>query len=251
MAKLDHPTSARDRLWLRWQLDGFDELERPLAAVALIERLRPASPEERRQTLEVLREVGAIELLVRLDQEPDPVAARARGQNARLGRRGGDGSGADRTGRRPQPLRAGGGGAGARADRRPAGAAADSVSCSGLPAAFRPASSTTRSSRSALPPQPTFAGRAPFRARVGASCLLLRRRGGLRARTGARGADAAARRPGGAGAGCRRGSARAGRRRHAAGRSRTSLPRRGRDRARGRHPRARLSTTTRRRSSWR
>ena len=32
----------RDRLWLRWQLDGFDELERPLAAVALVERLRPA-----------------------------------------------------------------------------------------------------------------------------------------------------------------------------------------------------------------
>ena len=47
MAKLDHPTSPRDRLWLRWQLAGFDELEQPLAAVALIERLRPASAEER------------------------------------------------------------------------------------------------------------------------------------------------------------------------------------------------------------
>ena len=64
MAKLDHPTSLRDRLWLRWQLDGFDELERPLAAVALIERLRPASAEERREVLATLREVGAVELLV-------------------------------------------------------------------------------------------------------------------------------------------------------------------------------------------
>ncbi len=65
MAKLDHPPGFRDRLWLRSQLDGFDELERPLAAAALIERLRPATPDERRQMLEVLREVGAIDLLVR------------------------------------------------------------------------------------------------------------------------------------------------------------------------------------------
>jgi HEAT repeat protein len=64
MAKLDHPPSLRDRLWLRWQLAGFDELQRPLAAVALIERLRPASAEERRETLTTLREVGAVELLV-------------------------------------------------------------------------------------------------------------------------------------------------------------------------------------------
>ena len=64
MARLDHPTGFRDRVWLRWELAGFDELERPLAAVALIERLRPASAEEREQMLEVLREVGAVELLV-------------------------------------------------------------------------------------------------------------------------------------------------------------------------------------------
>jgi HEAT repeat protein len=64
MAKLDDPTSAHDRLRLRWQLAGFDELERPIAAVALIERLRPASANERLQLLEVLREVGAVELLV-------------------------------------------------------------------------------------------------------------------------------------------------------------------------------------------
>jgi HEAT repeat protein len=50
---------------LRSQLAGFNGLERPLAAVALIERSRPAGPEERRQMLEALREVGAIELLVR------------------------------------------------------------------------------------------------------------------------------------------------------------------------------------------
>jgi HEAT repeat protein len=72
MATLEHPTSVRDRLWLRWQLDGFDELERPLAAVALIERLRPASAEERVQLLEVLRDVGAVELLVRSSRSRIP-----------------------------------------------------------------------------------------------------------------------------------------------------------------------------------
>ena len=65
MARLDQPPGFRDRVWLRSQLDGFDELERPLAAAALIERLRPAAPEERQQMLEVLREVGAVDLLVR------------------------------------------------------------------------------------------------------------------------------------------------------------------------------------------
>jgi len=64
-AKLDQPPGLRDRVWLRFQLDGFDELERPLAAAALAERLRDAAPDDRRQMLEVLREVGAVELLVR------------------------------------------------------------------------------------------------------------------------------------------------------------------------------------------
>ena len=64
MARLDARTSFSDRAWLRWQLANFDELERPLAAVALIERLRPASAEERLQLVEVLREVGAVDLLV-------------------------------------------------------------------------------------------------------------------------------------------------------------------------------------------
>lgn len=65
MAKLDQPTGVRDRIWLRSQLAGFDELERPLAAAALTERLRDAAADDRRQMLEVLREVGAVELLVR------------------------------------------------------------------------------------------------------------------------------------------------------------------------------------------
>jgi HEAT repeat protein len=72
LAKLDDPTSFNDRLWLRWQLAGFDELERPLAAVALIERFRPATPEERRQMLELLREVGAIELIERATRSRIP-----------------------------------------------------------------------------------------------------------------------------------------------------------------------------------
>jgi HEAT repeat protein len=65
MAKLDHPTGPRDLVWLRRELADFDELERPLAAVALIERLRPASQDEREQILAALREIGAVGLLIR------------------------------------------------------------------------------------------------------------------------------------------------------------------------------------------
>src|SRR4051794_12815978 len=65
LTRLDGPTSFRDRVWLRSELAGFDELERPLAAVALIDRLRSAEPEEHRQILGALREVGAVELVVR------------------------------------------------------------------------------------------------------------------------------------------------------------------------------------------
>ena len=64
LARLEASPSFRDRVWLRWQISGFDELERPLAAVALVARLRPASAEERREVLATLREVGAVELLV-------------------------------------------------------------------------------------------------------------------------------------------------------------------------------------------
>ena len=250
LAKLDAPTSFRDRLWLRWQLAGFDELERPLAAVALIERLRPAAPEERRQMLEVLREVGAVELLVRSTRSRIPwrraLAVRTLGW-----------AGAEET----VPLLIGRIGDRSRYVREAAvralGRIGDPQVLPLLGELFRaprprPARHRLRRARLVrLCGRADVRGRAPFRARVGTGCVLLRRRGGLRARTGACGAVAAACRPGGAGAGCRRGSARAGRRRHAAGRSRTSLPRRGCDGA-GRGNRARsASTTTRRRSSWR
>jgi HEAT repeat protein len=65
LAELDPRTSTHGPDWLRRQVAGFNELERPLAAVALIERLRPASEEQRQRILELLREVGAVDLLVR------------------------------------------------------------------------------------------------------------------------------------------------------------------------------------------
>jgi HEAT repeat protein len=62
---MDPRSSERGRDWLRREVGRFGELERPIAAVLLIERLRPASEEEREQVLEVTREVGALDLLVR------------------------------------------------------------------------------------------------------------------------------------------------------------------------------------------
>ena len=64
LAEVDPKTSSHDPRWLRARLSRFDELERPLAATMLIERMRPASEEERERTLEVLREAGAIDPLV-------------------------------------------------------------------------------------------------------------------------------------------------------------------------------------------
>jgi HEAT repeat protein len=63
MAELesDQPDVAR----LRRQVEQFDELERPIAAELLIERIRAASAEERAHTLTVLREIGAIDRLLR------------------------------------------------------------------------------------------------------------------------------------------------------------------------------------------
>src|SRR4051794_38941941 len=55
LAELGGPPELRDPHWLRTHVDRFDELERPIAAVELIERLRPASEEERARTLEALR----------------------------------------------------------------------------------------------------------------------------------------------------------------------------------------------------
>jgi HEAT repeat protein len=64
LAEVDPNTSTRDPRWLRGRISRFDELERPLAATMLIERMRPASDEERERTLEVLREAGAIDTIV-------------------------------------------------------------------------------------------------------------------------------------------------------------------------------------------
>ena len=57
--------APRDPGWLRTEIGGFDELERPIAAMKLIERMRPASEDERRQTLDVMREIGAVECTAR------------------------------------------------------------------------------------------------------------------------------------------------------------------------------------------
>jgi HEAT repeat protein len=50
---------------VRQQLRHLNGLERPLAFSMVIERLREVSPEERKQTLEWLREVGAVDTLLR------------------------------------------------------------------------------------------------------------------------------------------------------------------------------------------
>ncbi len=71
-AELDPTTSRHDPEWLREQIRAFDELQRPLAALALAERMKRASDEERAQALRVLREIGAVELLVRATRGPMP-----------------------------------------------------------------------------------------------------------------------------------------------------------------------------------
>ena len=65
LAELDPATRVRDPRWLRAQIGGFDELERPIAATMLVERMKPASEEERLQTLAVLREAGTVASLAR------------------------------------------------------------------------------------------------------------------------------------------------------------------------------------------
>ena len=64
LAELDPSSRTRDPQWLGAQVRKFDELERPIAATMLIERMRPASEEERAHVLEVLREAGVIDVLV-------------------------------------------------------------------------------------------------------------------------------------------------------------------------------------------
>jgi HEAT repeats len=62
---LDPAKRARDPQWLRTEVGKFDELKRPIAATMLIERLKPASQQEREQTLTVVRESGWIDIIVR------------------------------------------------------------------------------------------------------------------------------------------------------------------------------------------
>ncbi len=62
---LDRLAADRDSGWLQAELSGFDELERPVAAVALIERLEPATSEERARTLDAVREAGALDVILK------------------------------------------------------------------------------------------------------------------------------------------------------------------------------------------
>jgi HEAT repeat protein len=65
LGELDPATRARDPQWLRSEIAGFDELQRPVAATMLIERMKPASSEERAHTLAALREAGVVESIAR------------------------------------------------------------------------------------------------------------------------------------------------------------------------------------------
>jgi HEAT repeat protein len=76
----------RDPDRLRARIRRFDELERPIAATMLLERLGPASAAERTVLLDALRETGAIDLLLRSLRRRSPwrraLAARTLGQIA-------------------------------------------------------------------------------------------------------------------------------------------------------------------------
>lgn len=63
--ELQGPPEQRDPDWLRRHIGRFDELQRPIAATRLIERLRPASDEERERTLQALRDLGALPAMIR------------------------------------------------------------------------------------------------------------------------------------------------------------------------------------------
>jgi hypothetical protein len=65
IADMSRREDHRDPAWLRREVERFNELERPLAATMLVERLRPMSPAEHEQTLAALREVGAVSLALR------------------------------------------------------------------------------------------------------------------------------------------------------------------------------------------
>ena len=63
--EFDPATRARAPGWLRAQIGEFDELERPIAATMLVERMKAASEEERAQTRDVLRDAGVLDSLTR------------------------------------------------------------------------------------------------------------------------------------------------------------------------------------------
>jgi HEAT repeat-containing taxis protein len=60
---LDEPT-LRDPGRLRAEVAGFNELERPIAAMMLIEHISQESPEARANLAPILREIGAVDLMV-------------------------------------------------------------------------------------------------------------------------------------------------------------------------------------------
>src|SRR3954447_17499827 len=72
LAELDPQTTSHGRDWLSREVAGLSKLERPIAAIMLIERLEPASEEERQAILGVLRDCGAVELLVRATRRWTP-----------------------------------------------------------------------------------------------------------------------------------------------------------------------------------
>lgn len=65
LGEFDPATRARDPQWLRTQIGTFDELEQQVAATVLIERMKPASEEERAHALAALREAGAVASIAR------------------------------------------------------------------------------------------------------------------------------------------------------------------------------------------
>jgi hypothetical protein len=64
-AGLDELLAEQDLSALAKRIRGLNELERPIAAEFVIERLRTESPAERAQTLAWMREIGAIDVLLR------------------------------------------------------------------------------------------------------------------------------------------------------------------------------------------
>jgi len=70
--RLERLLAEDDTTALAKQVKHLNELERPIAAEMMIERLRAASPEEREQTLVWLRQIGAIDVLFRSSRRWQP-----------------------------------------------------------------------------------------------------------------------------------------------------------------------------------